>query len=107
MTVAARRIKKRAAKRPAARTVRVEITEGDYAGWEATARADFPARVLALLQSGSMEDIVKALDAIVIDHNMPDGDDEIAASMGEVDPYDGMMQIAGKIFDALGTLPNR
>jgi hypothetical protein len=98
--------KRRAAARPVARTVDVQ-GKGDFAEWSATARADFPARVLADLQSGSIERIMVALDTIVIDHNFPDVDGEIAASMADVDPYDGLLEIAGGIFDAIGKLPNR
>ncbi len=107
MTVAARQIKRRAAKRPAPRTFPVEITEGDYAGWAVTARADFPARVLTLLQSGAMQDVITALDMIIVDHNLPDANDDIAQTMADVDPYEGVIAIAGKIFDGLNTLPNR
>lgn len=98
---------KRPAKRPPARTVRVAITEGDFAGWECTARADFPAHVLASLQSDSVVDIMTALDSIVIEHNFPNERDELAAHMADVDPYTGLLAIAGDIFDALGKLPNR
>ena len=59
----------------------------------------------ALLQK--MADIIAALDVIVIDHNLPDANDELAASMAEVDPYDGLMDMATGIFDAIGKLPNR
>lgn len=102
-----RQIKRNAAKRPAPRTVAITITEGDYEGWEATARADFPLSVLEDLESGNIGRIVHALDTIVIDHNFPNERDEIAASMTEVDPYHGLMVVAGKIFDAMAKLPNR
>jgi hypothetical protein len=100
-------IRRKAAKRPAARTVAVSIDAGDFGGWEATARADFPAALLADLQSGSITRIIGVLDAIVIEHNMPDANDEVAKAMGEVDPYDGLMEVATAIFDAIGKLPNR
>jgi hypothetical protein len=38
---------------------------------------------------------------------MPDVNDEVAASMCEVDPYSGLMEVASAIFDAIGKLPNR
>lgn len=94
------------APRPAARTVHV-TGSGEFAGWEATARADFPAKVLADLQSQSVERIMAALDAIVIEHNLPNMDGELAARMADVDPYDGALAIAGAIFEAIGKLPNR
>jgi hypothetical protein len=104
---AVRSIKRRAAKRPAPRTVTVLIESGDFAGWEATARADFPASLLAELESGKVERIMKALDVIVVDHNFPDMNDEVATSMAEVDPYTGLIAVADRIFDAIGKLPNR
>jgi hypothetical protein len=98
---------RKAAKRPAARTVTATIEAGEFAGWSATAKADFPARVLSDLQSGNVDRLVAALDAIIIDHNMPDTNDEIAASMGDVEPYEGVMLIGADIFDQLAKLPNR
>jgi hypothetical protein len=99
--------KRKPAKRPAPRTVHVLIADGDFAGWEATARADFPARVLSDLQSESIERIMHALDVIIIDHNFPDASDQLAETMQDVDPYEGILKIAGELFDALGKLPNR
>lgn len=99
--------KRRPAKRPAGRTVHVVIAEGDFEGWEATAKADFPARLLADLQSGSVERLIGVLEAIIVDHNFPDAEDEIAVHMGDVDPYDGLMTLGGELLDAIGKLPNR
>jgi len=99
--------KRRAAKRPAPRIVEVSIAEGDFAGWSATARADFPAAILAELQSSDIARISAALGRIIIEHNMPDSEDNIAATLAEVDPYEGMMAISSAIFDAIGNLPNR
>ena len=107
MTAQPRQLHRKPAHRPAARTVSITIDKGDFAGWEATARADFPARLLADLQSGNIERIIGVLDAIVVDHNFPNKDDELAASMGDVDPYTGLMAAAGEIFDAIAKLPNR
>lgn len=95
------------AKRPEARTVTVTISEGEYASWEATARADFPARVLSDIESGKIDRIMAALDGIIVSHNMPGSDGELAASMADVDPYAGLLLIAGEIMDALAHLPNR
>jgi hypothetical protein len=94
------------AKRPEPRTVSVR-GEGVWDGWEATARADFPARVLFALQSPRLEDVFGALDSIVITHNLPDENGELAGSMADVDPREGALAIAGLIFDAIGSLPNR
>lgn len=99
--------KRRPAKRPARRTVSVRIETGDFAGWECTALADFPARALADLQSESVERIMRALDVIVVDHNFPSSSDELATSMADVDPYDGLMAVSARIFEELGKLPNR
>ena len=107
MNANVRQIRRKPAARPAARTVSVEIKKGDFLGWEATARADFPARLLADLQSGDIARIIGVLDAIITDHNFPDKDDELAASMGDVDPYNGLMVVAGEIFDQIAKLPNR
>lgn len=98
---------KRPAARPAPRTVRVVVDEGDFAGWEVTAKADFPARYLADLQSGRIDRIIGVLDAIVVDHNLPDEGDEVAVNMGDVSPYAGLLKIANDLFDAIGKLPNR
>lgn len=102
-----RRADARAAARPPARTIEVELTEGPFAGWRCTARADFPASVLEQLQSDQIADIVGAFDRIVIDHNFPNEHDDVATSMGEVDPYDGLLAVVGEVFDRLGTLPPR
>ena len=89
------------------RTVTVTIEDGDFAGWEATARADFPARILADFDSGKVDRIIHALDAIIVDHNFPNAEDELATDMAEVDPYAGLVAVAEKVFDAIGKLPNR
>lgn len=98
--------KRRAAKKPAPRTVTVSLT-GEFEGWEMTAKADFPAKVLALLQSDMIDDITTALDKIVVDHNFPDSDGEVAKTMADVDPFEGMRNAAMQLFEELGKLPNR
>ena len=107
MSANVRQIHRQPAKRPAARTVSVEIKKGDFTGWEATARADFKASLLADLQSGQIDRIIGVLDAIIVDHNFPNEADELAERMGDVDPYAGLMEVAGAIFEAIGKLPNR
>jgi hypothetical protein len=97
----------KAAKRPAPRTITITVPDGDFEGWTATARADFPARVLADLESGKMDRLLAALDAIIVSHNFPDSGDGIAATMADVDPYPGLLAVAGLIFDGLGKLPSR
>jgi hypothetical protein len=95
------------AKRPEARTVTVRVSEGLYAGWEATARADFPARILFDLQGKDAARALAAVDAIILSHNLPDERGELAASMADVDPGEGAWLIVGMLFDAIGALPNR
>lgn len=99
--------RRRPAKRPPTRTVHVLVAEGDFAGWEATAKADFPARLLGDLQSGNVDRLIGVLDAIIVEHNFPNVDDELAERMGDVDPYAGLMKVGGDILDAIGKLPNR
>ncbi len=92
--------------RPEPRTVECTGT-GEYADWWMRARADFPASVLAALQGRDVGKVIVALNGIVIEHNMPDATGAIASSMGDVDPYHGMVHMAGRLFDAIGKLPNR
>lgn len=99
--------KRKAARRPAPRTVSVTIAEGDFAGWEATARADFPARLVMDLNSGEIERIMTVLEVIIVDHNMPNEADEVAEHLADIDPYAGLLAVANALGDALGKLPNR
>lgn len=96
------------AARPAARTVSIEIPAGQpFAGWRATAAADFPAGRLADLQSGRIDRILETLEAIILEHNFPNLDDELAATLADVAPYDGLLVVAAAIFEAIAKLPNR
>jgi hypothetical protein len=52
-------------------------------------------------------EIVKVFDAIIIEHNFPDGNDEIAVSLSDVDPWTGLVTMAGAVFEAISKLPNR
>ena len=103
---AVRELKRKAAKRPAPRTVTVTLG-GDFEGWEATARADFPARWLAEFDTADYAKFTVFMDRIVTSHNMPDSDDEIAATMADVDPSDGLIKMCDAILDAIGALPKR
>lgn len=108
MNRATRRTITGVAKRPPARTVDVTMpADSEFAGWRVIARADFPFRMIATLQSSNADDIIATLDAIVLEHNLPTTGGELASSMGDVDPYRGALAIAGEIFDALAKLPNR
>lgn len=102
-----RRAIARVAQRPPARTVTVVIDEGAFDGWSATARADFPASLLLEFDSGNATRIVAALRTIVVEHNMPNSAGKLAATVDEVDPYDGLLAIAAKITEAIGRLPPR
>lgn len=90
------------------RTVHVVVAEGDYAGWECTAYADFKARLYADMQSDDLGRILGVLDKVIISHNFPDEDDPgiLAASMGDVD-NEALKFMAGEVFDAISKLPNR
>lgn len=100
--------KAQAARRPAQRTVTVELDDGDFAGWGMTMRADFPARILAILQApADTGAFMEALDQVVLTHNMPDTDGGVATRMADVDPWDGVVAVAGAAFEAIGKLPPR
>lgn len=100
-------LKRKAAKRPAPRTVTVTVDAGDFAGWTATARADFPVSVLIDLESGSITRTIEAMEKLIIEHNMPDADGEIAATLADVDPYEGVLEVLGLVMEEIGKLPNR
>lgn len=93
------------AHKPAERTVTVTGT-GEWSTWQATAKASFPARLLADLQSGNIDRIVTALDTIIVEHNFP-GIEGKAEHMADVDPYEGLFAVAGEVFDAISRLPPR
>lgn len=103
----AAKLQRRAAKRPPLRSVHVNVPEGDYAGWEATMRADFSARELADLESGDITRIVAGLDRIITDHNFPDAAGDIAECLADVVPAIGLLTVAGALMTAIGNLPNR
>jgi hypothetical protein len=107
MSANVRQLKRRPAKRPAARTVSVTIEDGDFAGWSATARADFPAGLVLDLNSGDIERILAVLETIIVEHNMPNDRDELAERLADVDPYAGLLAVANAIGDALIALPPR
>lgn len=102
-----RRNGRKPAPRPAPRSVTVELTSGDFAGWSAVCRADFPASVLVDLQSADMARMLAALDRIIVDHNMPTTDGSIAETMADVDPWGGLLAIADELGEALQRLPPR
>jgi hypothetical protein len=95
------------AARPPARTVDVEVKSGAFAGWAASARADFPAGFLVDLESGTAAGVLSVLKVIVLKHNMPNSKGELAATIAEVEPYDGLMVVAAEILGAIRSLPPR
>lgn len=100
------RARKAAARRPAPRTVTVQGT-GEFEGWECTALADFRAGWLVELQSGDVARILAVLERIIQDHNLPNTDGDVAETLADVDPYDGLMHLAAAITEAIGRLPPR
>lgn len=102
-----RRAIAKVAKRPPTRYVDVTIEGGDFDGWHARARADFPASMIAGLESGSIDAVLDVLGSIIVEHNMPNSNDELAASLADVDPYAGLLAIADGLGKALQQLPNR
>lgn len=102
-----RRAARAVARRPPARTIDVVIESGDFAGWYAKCRADFPASLVAGLDSGRLDDALAALQAIIVEHNMPNDRDELAATLADVDPYTGLLAIADELGRQLKALPNR
>lgn len=95
------------ARRPAPRSIEVELESGEYAGWWCRVRVDFPAKVLRELQSNDVERILEAFGTIILEHNMPGADGELAATLGDVDPYDGLKVLAAEAFRRIDRLPPR
>jgi hypothetical protein len=102
-----RRAVAKVAARPPARTVEVTIEGGDFDGWHAVARADFPAGLLVEFESGTTARILPALELIILEHNMPNDQGELAERLDDVAPYDGLMAIANALTTRIGSLPNR
>lgn len=97
----------KAAGNPAPRTIPVKIADGNYAGWECVAKADFKARRIADLTSGDFTRILDALNVIIVSHNFPDQDTgEHAEDLGEVD-FRGLSAVIEQMTEALSSLPNR
>lgn len=106
MSRAAGAPKRAAARRPPPRTIVVR-GEGELAEWELTARVDFPFRLMVELQSASGDRAIEILESIIVDHNMPNGDDEVAERLADVEPLYGLMQMSAAIAKAIGQLPPR
>jgi hypothetical protein len=96
--------RRKPARRPEPRTVDIKL-DGELGGWEFTAKVDFPAKWLTDLGT-DLGAVVAVLDRIVIDHNFPGEDGELAESMGDVDAT-SLGQVTAALQRAMGTLPNR
>lgn len=88
------------------RTVTVH-GDGDFADWEITIRADFPARLLLDLQSTDISRILAAVQRITVGHNLPDSEGNVATDLLDVDPYAGLIALVGKATEAMVSLPPR
>lgn len=96
------------AARPAPRTVSIEIPDGDFAGWSATMRTDFPARTLLAIQDAdNPATVLAAYDALIVAHNLPDSDGKLARSLMDVDPYEGAIAVLNALGEAMSKLPPR
>ena len=100
--------RRRVAARPKPRTIEVELNgESEFPGWWCTARVDFPARLVADLNSGDLDRMLGALSVVIVDWNFPDEKGGRAATLKDVDPYTGLIAVAGVVFPAITKLPNR
>lgn len=102
------RRKRPVARRSPPRTVEILLNGGGpFDGWAATCRADFPSRWIRDLESGDIDRMMGAMDKIVLDHNFPDEEGELAQTMADVDPWTGLVAVMGELTAAIGRLPPR
>lgn len=99
--------RKSTASRPTPRTVEVAVESGDFQGWRATVRVDFPASVLGDMQSGNVEKIMRAAELVIVEHNMPDSEGYIATRLADVDPFGGIVAVLNLAMGAIKALPPR
>lgn len=99
--------KRRPAPRPR-RTVEIRIAEGDFAGWECTAYRDFPARILTQLETKDPKAFLAVAAQLIVpgSWNFPDSDDQVAATLEDVDPLTGILVVMEALFDTIAALPN-
>ena len=107
MSAEPRALRRKVAKRPTPRSVEVELVDGEFAGWYARILVDFPMRVMLEIESGKAERVIAALDRIIVDHNFPARDGELATSCADVDPYTGLVAVADRFMDVMRSAPNR
>jgi hypothetical protein len=95
-----------AAPRLEGRTADFELA-APYTGWTFTARLDFPARWLEELASSNVLRVCAALDRfLIVDHNFPDIDGNVAASMLDVYPAEAVVYAVAAYQRGTSTLPN-
>jgi hypothetical protein len=99
--------RRKGAPRPKPRTIEAGIAEGDFAGWKATVRIDFPAKLLGEFQSGNVDRILAAATLIVSDWNFPDSDGNVAETLADVDPFVGIVVVVNQAMGAIASLPPR
>lgn len=88
----------KAATRPETKIIKVEL-DGELAGWWADCRAasELPARALVELQAvddagnPDIAKIIGAFDRVVVRHNFPNADGEVADSMLDVEPLSAVL----------------
>lgn len=93
-----------AAPLPEPRTVTAEIREGRYAGWRFTARRDWTVRELMELNEG-LPGKAAFLDRQLLEHNFPDREGNVAASMLDVYPADAIGHVLDALTEAIATTP--
>lgn len=99
--------RKSTAHRPKPRTVEVAVESGDFEGWRATVRVDFPAKVLEDMQSGNVERIMRAAELVILEHNFPDSEGFVATRLTDVDPFGGIVAVLNLGMGAIKSLPPR
>lgn len=87
------------------RTVTVE-GDGDTSTWTLTIRTGFSARMLEDLGSGDLFRILRAADQLVVDHNMPNVEGEVAPSLMDVYPAQAAQAMVMRALDAMSKVPN-
>lgn len=103
------RVPSKAAKVPKGyetRTVNVTL-DAPFEEWVAVCRADVPLRVFQDLNSTDFDRVLPALDRMVVSHNFPGEDGQVAATMAEVYPTDAVNLLVKGIGEEIGKLPPR
>lgn len=96
----------RVGSQPEPRTVQASGS-GDCADWHIVMRSDFSARMLEELRSGDAGRIMLSADKLVVSHNFPGIDGEVAASILDAVPLDCAVEVVSAALVMIGKLPNR